>query len=206
MWHSRLTQACSRAPITLFFQILLLPLPLFLWFLSVWGQRSVLKVAVHDTCTCTQAFSVGKGCSGRQRAKWPSVSGALVMCWWYSLWGMCRRAFPSLVWWIPTAGSEHECKLLEIIVVPFVLYIHCNISCIEVVKMSWLKKTVHPCQNQMGWTFTERWLAGTVDENSWCTRSHFQTSVSSLCSWGGHNLSDFSPDCFDDISYYWHRH
>ena len=39
----------------------------------------MLKVAVHDTCAHTQAFPVCEGCSGRQQAKWPSVSGALVM-------------------------------------------------------------------------------------------------------------------------------
>ena len=106
-------------------------------------------------CAYAQAFPVCEGCSGRQQAKWPSVSGALVMRWWYSLWGMWRREFPSLEWWIPTAGVEHESKLLEGTVVPLVLYILCIISCAQVMK----NKLYTHVKLKPWWFFTTRWLA-----------------------------------------------
>lgn len=69
--------------------------PVTLYFLSV------SSVAPLSVCEGTHALShrhsfCVKGCSGKQRAEWLSVSGALVMCWWYSLSGMCTRVLPSL--------------------------------------------------------------------------------------------------------------
>ncbi len=103
-WHSSLTQACTGCPhhsfcLLLFSPNIASPTP------SVSVISFCRRAALHvrgcspwHMCTYTQAFTVCKGCSGRQQAKWPSVTGALVMCWWYSLWGMWRREFPSQEW------------------------------------------------------------------------------------------------------------
>lgn len=104
--HSGLTWARTGAPWLFIFEVSPFSPSFRLWLC----ERLLSLTHAHSH---RHSFCV-KGCSGKQRAEWLSVSGALVMCWWYSFSGMCTRVLPILVLWIPNVGPplEHICNNL----------------------------------------------------------------------------------------------
>lgn len=106
LYHKCLIQACCAAPHHFFSLSPKLASPLFPLPCNFFCLGAVL-CAVHDTYSVhihTGVLCVMVAVGG---SRLRSVSGALVMCWWYSLWGM----FPSVELWIHAVGFEHKCTV-----------------------------------------------------------------------------------------------